>query len=317
MSPRLRLSEKALIASCLSLVLAGGGVSAFASGDNSPAPAKAVSEIQKPMSSPSSVTRTAAPNKIPVAPAKPSPVATAPVVVKAQVAAAELPAAAEKLLATQGSRGPFVVGVQRRLGVVADGMYGLATARVVWAFQSQRGLAVTGSVNTTTWAVLSKVPVRAVVKPAPRPAAQGRSTPPKASSGASGPTGWAALNRAISQVGGGSSATWVVSKKYGAYGVADWYNNTIYVGPHTPEGRLFSVAVHEFAHLQQVRAYNGDVAAAQAAMNRRFGGSGNTGAERAADCMALLRGANWTNYTSCDNGDWKAAARALLNGQRI
>jgi hypothetical protein len=52
-------------------------------------------------------------------------------------------------------------------------------------------------------------------------------------------------------------------------------------------------------------------------MNSWFGGSGLTGPERAADCMARQLGAQWTHYTSCQDAHWQAGARMLLNGRPL
>jgi hypothetical protein len=52
-------------------------------------------------------------------------------------------------------------------------------------------------------------------------------------------------------------------------------------------------------------------------MNAWFGGSGLTGPERAADCMAILQGATWTHYTTCTNTHWQAGARLLVSGHRL
>ena len=148
----------------------------------------------------------------------------------------------------------------------------------------------------------------------PRPAATRRST--------TGPTGWAALNDAISRIPSyrPGSVRWVVQAKNGHEGATDWYDHVIYVSPDVPQSRLYSVAVHEWSHMLSVLAYGGDVDAALAAMNARFGGGGPrgvTGAENAADCMARLQGASWTHYTACSSADWRAGAQRLVAGRRL
>ena len=110
---------------------------------------------------------------------------------------------------------------------------------------------------------------------------------------------------------------WKLSTQYGQWGTADWYANVIYISPKVPHRLLRSVVIHEWDHILSVRAYGGDVSAAVAAMNQLFGGTGLVGAERAADCMALLSGATWTHYTSCSSDAWRAGARLLLEGRQL
>jgi hypothetical protein len=134
-----------------------------------------------------------------------------------------------------------------------------------------------------------------------------------------GPTTWAALNLAIARIPAYvvGSARWIVSNRFGTWGTTDWYHATIYIATDVPTSRLFDVVAHEWGHELSVLDYGGDVDAAVAAMNATFGGSGLTGAERAADCMALLQGATWTHYTSCRDHAWRRAAAKLLAGQRL
>jgi hypothetical protein len=110
------------------------------------------------------------------------------------------------------------------------------------------------------------------------------------------------------------AARWVVSRAYDFWGTADWYHDVLYVSPDVPLHYLYDVAVHEWSHELSVLDYNGDVATATKAMNAWFGGSGLTGAERAADCMAILQGATWTHYTTCQNAQWKLGAKRLVQG---
>jgi hypothetical protein len=142
-----------------------------------------------------------------------------------------------------------------------------------------------------------------------------------ASSGvtSAGPTSWSALNAAIARIPTyhPGDARWVVSNKYDFWGTADWYHDVLYVDPSVPVARLYDVAVHEWSHELSVQDYDGDVAKAKHAMNRVFGGLGLVGAERAADCMAILQGAQWTHYTTCRSIRWRAAARHLAHGHRL
>ena len=134
-----------------------------------------------------------------------------------------------------------------------------------------------------------------------------------------GPTGWRALDQAIARIPTyrAGAAVWLVSTRYGHWGTADWYHATLYVSPLVPTDRVYDVAVHEWSHELSVLDYGGDVEAAVSAMNSVFSGSGLVGAERAADCMALLQGATWTHYTSCEDGAWRRAAAKLLAGGRL
>ncbi|HEY7718827.1 MAG TPA: hypothetical protein VH915_08710 [Pedococcus sp.] len=135
----------------------------------------------------------------------------------------------------------------------------------------------------------------------------------------SGPTGWAALDAAIARIPGyrSSGITWTVTSRYGHWGTTDLATYDIFISPGTPVSLLDAVVRHEYAHVVTVRAYGGDWQQAKAATNAAFGGSGITGAERAADCMARLLGATWTNYTSCSSAAWRSLAAALLAGRRV
>jgi hypothetical protein len=75
------------------------------------------------------------------------------------------------------------------------------------------------------------------------------------------------------------------------------------------------VVRHEYAHVVSVRAYGGQWRTARSALNAAFGGTGMTGVERAADCMALAIGATWTHHTSCSSRTWQAMAQRLLSGR--
>lgn len=151
---------------------------------------------------------------------------------------------------------------------------------------------------------------------APRPNPKPAPRPPSATGG---PTGWGALNGAISRIPGyrSSGITWTVTSRYGHYGTTDLATSDIYISPHVPVSLLDSVVRHEYAHVVTVRVYGGQWRVAKSALNAAFDGSGMTGAERAADCMARLMGASWTNYTSCSSSSWRRNAELLLAGRRI
>lgn len=101
------------------------------------------------------------------------------------------------------------------------------------------------------------------------------------------------------------------------WGTADWYDGVIYINPSTPAVRLYDVAVHEWSHMLTVHDYGGNVDLTITALSHAFDGSGILGAERAADCMALIQGAQWVHYTWCDNSAWRAMARRLLRGNEV
>jgi hypothetical protein len=141
-------------------------------------------------------------------------------------------------------------------------------------------------------------------------------------SGPAGPTNWHALNAAIARIPSyvAGRSLWVVSDRYGHWGTADWYHDTLYISPRVPPDRLYDVAVHEWSHELSVLDYAGDVGAAVSAMNNAFGASGSdglVGAERAADCMAILQGATWTHYTPCTSVSWRQLASRLLHGKPL
>lgn len=157
---------------------------------------------------------------------------------------------------------------------------------------------------------------RAAPAPRPKPKPKPAPRPPSATAG---PTGWGALNGAISRIPDyrSSGITWTVTSRYGHYGTTDLATSDIYISPNVPVSLLDSVVRHEYAHVVTVRVYEGQWRVAKSALNAAFGGSGMTGAERAADCMARLMGASWTNYTSCSSSSWRRNAELLLAGRRI
>jgi len=163
---------------------------------------------------------------------------------------------------------------------------------------------------------------KAAPKPTRRLPAPARATKPRPATTpvrAPAPTFQQALDAAVARIPTyrPGSARWVVSRAYDFWGTADWYHDVLYVSPDVPLSKLYDVAVHEWSHELSVLDYAGDVAAATAAMNAWFGGTGLTGPERAADCMAVLQGAHWTHYTTCTNAAWRAGAAKLIAGQRL
>jgi hypothetical protein len=115
-------------------------------------------------------------------------------------------------------------------------------------------------------------------------------------------------------------ARWVVSTRYPHWGVTNWYDNTVYISPSVPASYLDAVVRHEWSHIIQARDYHLDIPLAVNALNRAFGGPGNSGirgAEYAADCMAIQLGARWTYYTDCGRPAWRSAAARLLGGHEL
>jgi hypothetical protein len=154
---------------------------------------------------------------------------------------------------------------------------------------------------------------------AARAAAKAKAARAAASQARRGP-GSSPLQQAISRIPGYAAhrpASWTSTGRYGHYGATDLASNNIYINPGVPSSVIDAVVRHEWSHILAVRAYGGSYTAMMAATNRAFGGSGMTGAERAADCMAIQLGASWTHYTSCSNSHWRAAATRLLSGRRV
>jgi uncharacterized protein YraI len=136
------------------------------------------------------------------------------------------------------------------------------------------------------------------------PAAQAPA-PPTVSSG-----NW--MTDLIPQVDPAGIATWVFERN-GSWGASDGYS--VWIDPDLPSDKRFSVMVHEYSHVLQVRVYgslDGSVAGLSALIGR---GSADVSAnESTADCMALMLGATWVNYGCRDS--LQAAASAILAGQR-
>ena len=172
--------------------------------------------------------------------------------------------------------------------------------------------------------------IAASLKPAPGSA---RGTPKPVSTGTAGrppkatkrPTSSAVskpspLNAAIARIPNyspGMVRRWTYSDRYGHYGVTNLGTREITISPRVPPRLMYSVVVHEYSHALVVSGYRGDWAAADADLSRYFGSPAGRAREQAADCMALLQGATWTNYTSCTDANWRQAARTLLAGHRL
>ena len=203
--------------------------------------------------------------------------------------------------------------------------------------------------------VLAAVPASPVaalpVRPAPRPAATHRAAPKKAPVVRKRPTPTPTATRAprpaatkapapvatkaatttrqltrqerlMAYVAGipgyhAGDALWSYKEGLDSWGVAVMGGGTIYLSPSVPEDKLYSVVRHEWSHILSARDYGNNVALAKSEMNRVFGGTGLTGSERAADCMARILGATYTVYTQCTSATWQAAARRLVAGQRL
>ena len=116
----------------------------------------------------------------------------------------------------------------------------------------------------------------------------------------------------IPQVDPAGMATWVFERN-GSWGASDGY--TVWIDPDLPSDKRFSVMVHEFSHVLQVRVY-GSMDASVAGLSALIGGGTTdvTANESTADCMALALGATWVNYGCQDS--LQAAASAILAGQR-
>lgn len=103
----------------------------------------------------------------------------------------------------------------------------------------------------------------------------------------------------------------------GSWGLTNMGAGIVYVSPTVPADKMYSVVAHEWGHVLSAKPYKPDVMAGVNAMDAWFGGSGMAGAERAADCIARLLGATWTNYTPCTDAHWRDGARKLLAGQPL
>ena len=166
--------------------------------------------------------------------------------------------------------------------------------------------------------VAGHIPVHhsVAVQLAPAPVVVHHDPPPVPATPA-GPTYWPALNAAISRIPNlqPSIVHWVVEDR-GDWADTDLSTGTVYVAPRAPVNLLFSIVAHEYGHVLQGRIYGG-LDAAVAGLQPFYGYVGELAIERAADCMALLEGATWTNYTTCQNAAWRQDAAILLSGRRL
>ena len=134
--------------------------------------------------------------------------------------------------------------------------------------------------------------------------------PPAAPPAAASSGNW--MTDLIPQVDPSGAGNWVFERN-GAWGASD--GHTIYIDPNVPASKRFSVMVHEYSHVLQVRVY-GSLGASVAALSALIGGSPDdvTANESTADCMALMQGATWVNYGCQDS--LRDAATAILAGHR-
>ncbi|MGZ4634048.1 hypothetical protein [Oryzihumus sp.] len=158
---------------------------------------------------------------------------------------------------------------------------------------------------------------RPAPRPRPKPKPTLRTTSAPAPAGVAGVP--SALRYAVGRIPAyrpGVVSAWVWSDRYGHYGATNLATREVTISPRVPTGILYSVVVHEYSHALAIWVY-GSSAGADVALMRTFGGSAGTARERAADCMAIVQGATWTNYTSCSSGLWREAARVLVSGRRL
>lgn len=175
--------------------------------------------------------------------------------------------------------------------------------------------------RATTPTVRRPSPARTTARP--RATSTARPKPTVQTSSAAAPAGVAGVPAALRYAVGripsyrpGVVSTWVWSDRYGHYGATNLATREVTISPRVPAGLLYSVVVHEYSHALAIWVY-GSSAGADAAFVRTFGGSAGTARELAADCMAIVQGATWTNYTSCGNTAWRQAARVLVSGRRL
>jgi hypothetical protein len=171
---------------------------------------------------------------------------------------------------------------------------------------------------------VAPAPVRTAPKPRPTAhrthhAVATASPAPRATRTSTHLTAQQLLDRAVAELPNFRTGDAVFQLKPGlsSWGLSEMSSGMVYISPRVPADKMYSVVAHEWSHVLSVRPYDHDAMRAVAAMNAYFGGSGLLGAERAADCMARLLGATWTNYTSCTDAHWRAGARLLLSGKPL
>jgi hypothetical protein len=108
-------------------------------------------------------------------------------------------------------------------------------------------------------------------------------------------------------------ATWRMGSG-GPWGLTDLYTGVVTISTSVPANRMYDVVAHEWGHVLSMSDYGFDVRTAAGALDAAFGGNG---LELAADCMARVLGAQWTNYTACTSSVWRTAAQVLVAGHRL
>lgn len=131
---------------------------------------------------------------------------------------------------------------------------------------------------------------------------------------------YAKARASLNKYGCSSTKIKLNDRRLGRYanGMTDWYKNVVLLRSYMPARRVTYVVAHECMHMRQYRAYKGNVKKLAASMNRIYGGRGNTGLERNADCMTRALGIKITNkaYSSSCSGFKKTAALRVLKGNR-
>lgn len=128
------------------------------------------------------------------------------------------------------------------------------------------------------------------------------------------PKGRRAVLRSIANKHGCSSSKIVYNNQRilrGHAATADWYNNTIHINSSKPLGFLKYAVAHECAHIKQYVKYGGNIDRLKRDMNRVYGGSGFTGLERNADCVAQHWGYRTSVYTGSCGGNRGKVARDI------
>lgn len=152
-----------------------------------------------------------------------------------------------------------------------------------------------------------------VEQPAPAPAVEEPAAPAPATDEAPAEPAAANWMEALRpKVDPQGLATWVF-QAHGAWGASD--GHTVYIDPDVPQDKRWSVMVHEYGHVLQVRQY-GSLDATAVAMSAIVGASASDKGptESNADCIAEQLGATWTDY-GCQDA-LRPAAAALVAGER-
>lgn len=238
----------------------------------------------------------------------PAPVAPAPVVVVTTAEPAP-PPSVETLITGRAMYATSSVNVRNAAGTDGtDVIGGLSPREQVMAGETVDGWAPVHAGSVYGWVsatyLAEGIPPAETTSSAPGP----RSTDGPA---AAAPVGnW--MTDLVGQVDPHGYATWVFSRN-NAWGASD--GHTIWIDPSVPTSKRYSVMVHEYSHVLEVRVY-GSLRVSVAALSAVVGGSANdnTANESVADCMALMQGATWTNY-GCQDA-LRPAAAAILVGRK-